>query len=253
MERSQRVRLNRSHPISAEGYEYRAGRRIEEHTHSAAQLVHATVGTMRVSTNRGVLVVPPQRAVWIPARTPHAIDVLSDVSMKTVYIWAGSSRRFPKESCVVSVSGLLRHLILSAIEMPDRYRLTGRHRALVQLLFDEIKTVDQEPLVLVNPTDRRIILIADALNRDPADCRSLASWAKAVHASERTIARQFLHDTGITFGQWRQQLRLVRAIEMLAKKIPVSVVATRLGYASMSAFGYMFRRALGRSPKEYFT
>ncbi len=252
MERTQRFRLDRQQPISAEAYEYRAGSRVKEHKHAAAQLVYATVGAMRILTRDGVYVVPPQRGVWIPPEIPHTIDILSNVSMRTVYVRVNEAAALPKQCRVVAVSGLLRHLILAAIEMPDDYRLDGHNRALVKLLIDEIQTVHQEPLKLLNPIDRRLAHVARDIKANPADGRPLATWAKTANASERTLARLFLQDTGLTFAQWRQQLRLIKAIEMLANETPVTVVAMQLGYSSASAFGFMFRRALGCSPSAYF-
>lgn len=254
MKQTLRFRLNRQRPISAEAYEYRSGHHIEQHTHSDAQLVYATAGTMRVLTRHGLLVVPPQRAVWIPPGMPHSIDAVSNVSMRTIYVWvqAANALALPKKCCVVSVSALLRHLILATIEMPKNYRLVGRHRPLVHLLLHEMRIVDQIPLVLISPTDRRLVAVADAFKTDLANNRPLAAWAKIANASERTVARLFVLETGLTFAQWRQQLRLIKAIEMLANDISVTVVATRLGYASVSAFAYMFRRALGCSPRKYF-
>jgi AraC-like DNA-binding protein len=252
MDHTHRFALNRQQPISAEAYDFVAGHHLDEHSHAAAQLVHATSGTMSVATQNGVLIVPPERAVWIPSQVPHTIDMLSDVSMRTVYIAKGAAAASLPECRVVSVSGLLRHLILAAIDLPADYRLIGRSRALVRLLLEEISTLDQVPLFLREPTDRRLIAITERLKRNIADNRSLEAWARDANASARTLERLFAKETGLTFAQWRQQLRLIRAVGMLARKVPVTVVAMELGYATPSAFGYMFRRALGVSPKEYF-
>jgi len=252
MEHTHRFALNRQQPISAEAYDFKAGHHLDEHSHAAAQLVHAISGTMSVATHRGVLVVPPQRAVWIPPEVPHAIDMLTDVSMRTVYIIRAKALHLESNCCVVSVSGLLRHLILAANDLPDHYRLTGRCRALVQLLLEEMRTLPQVPLHLKEPADKRLLVITEAVKANPGDNRSLSWWARHANASERTIERLFVKETGLTFAQWRQQLRLMKAVGMLARGLPVTTVALELGYSTPSAFGYMFRRALGVAPREYF-
>ena len=176
-EHTHRFALNLKQPISAEAYDYRAGRRLKEHTHRVAQLVYATSGTMSVTTEHGVFVVPPQRAVWIPPDTPHTIDMLSDVSMRTVYLTRERSNQFRAECCVVAVSGLLQHLILAAVDLPENYRLIGKHKALIVLLLEEIRTLDQIPLHLKDPTDRRLLRITRSLKNNPSDNHSLAHWA----------------------------------------------------------------------------
>ena len=101
-------------------------------------------------------------------------------------------------------------------------------------------------------TDARLCRIAARLRADPADDRPLAEWGRHVGASARTLARLFLADTGLTFGQWRTRLRLQAALPLLADGMAVNRVAGRVGYATASAFVAAFRRAVGVSPGAYF-
>ena len=63
----------------------RKGTRLDSHMHRESQLVYAAAGTMQVTTPKGRWLVPPDRAVWVPARLVHAIDVLADIEMRTLY------------------------------------------------------------------------------------------------------------------------------------------------------------------------
>jgi AraC-like DNA-binding protein len=108
------------------------------------------------------------------------------------------------------------------------------------------------PLHLPQPRDPRLRAVTGALLRDPGDARSLTAWSRHAGASARTLARGFLRETGMGFGAWRQQARLLRALELLAEGEPVTRVALELGYAGPSAFIAMFRRALGATPGRYF-
>ncbi len=176
----------------------------------------------------------------------------SNVSMRTVYLAEERAEDFPSNCFVVSVSGLLRELILEATTFAETYVLSRRHGLVVDLLLSELRISPQIGLSLSDPEDRRLRLITESLKSNPEDNRSLACWAKMANASERTLARLFLRETGLTFAQWRQQARLLSAIAMLAQGIPVTTIAIDLGYSTPSAFGYMFRRALGSAPSEYF-
>ncbi|MEI9985493.1 MAG: AraC family transcriptional regulator [Aliidongia sp.] len=94
--------------------------------------------------------------------------------------------------------------------------------------------------------------MCDALQKAPERNETLDEWADLVGASRRTLARRFQAETGMSFGAWRQQLRLIEALTRLAAGQPVTIVAQDLGYDSPSAFTAMFRRALGQTPSRYF-
>ena len=93
--------------------------------------------------------------------------------------------------------------------------------------------------------------IATALADDPGDNRPLSDWAAAVGTSERTLARAFTKETGLSFGAWRQRLRLMESLDRLMAGEPVTTVALDLGYATPSAFTAMFRKTLGAPPSVY--
>ena len=172
--------------------------------------------------------------------------------MRTVYVIEERANFFDGQCCVVSVSALLRELIVAATGIPDEDRESGRYGAIVQLLLGELTRSSQIGLSLAEPKDQRLRRVTEALRANPGDNRPLKCWAGLANASERTLARSFLKETGLTFGQWRQQARLLKAIAMLAQGVPVTTVAMDLGYSTTSGFGHMFRRALGSPPSEYF-
>ncbi|MEU5949652.1 AraC family transcriptional regulator [Micromonospora sp. NPDC047465] len=87
-----------------------------------------------------------------------------------------------------------------------------------------------------------------ALHADPADNRTLAAFGKQVGASDRTLSRLFTADLGMSFPQWRTQLRLHHALLLLADDMPVTTVAHRCGWSSASAFIDAFRRTFGHTP-----
>src|ERR1700755_3255851 len=113
---------------------YKKGLRLDPHLHRESQLVYAATGTMQVTTPKGRWLVPPDRAVWVPARLGHAIDVLADIEMRTLYFdlaWLkreGHGRKLGKEF-VVRVSPLLHQTILALFDDrndPERTALLVR-------------------------------------------------------------------------------------------------------------------------------
>jgi AraC-like DNA-binding protein len=239
-------------PIAAMAKDFPDGSRVAPHRHRRAQLVFAAEGVMEVWTEQGSWVVPPNRAVWMPAETEHAIRHRGKVAMRTLYVRADGAAPLPRQCCVVAVSPLLRELILRAVELPLLYDEAGPGARIMALILDEIRALPALKLHLPWPADARLQRLCAAIREDPAAARTLEQWAAAAGASSRTLARLFRKETGMSFGAWRQQVRLVDALGRLATGQKVTAVALDLGYQSPSAFTSMFRRALGRAPTRYF-
>lgn len=233
-------------------YDFAHGHRIPIHFHSEDQLVYATRGVMTVQTEQGTWVVPPRRAVWIPAKTPHSIVMSGPVSMRTLYLRACLARRLPRNCCVVNVAPLLQELILHACQFPRLNRRSKAHAHLIDLILDQLETIQAIPLQLPAPVDTRAQRIATILQSDPSDGRSLAALCREAGASKRTLERVFERETNLSLGKWRQQLRLLRSLQLLAAGEKITSAALEAGYSTPSAFIAMFRRALGTTPRKYF-
>lgn len=221
------------------------------HSHFRAQLAYATEGVMRVSTTEGRWLVVPQQAVWIPPGVSHEVDTKGPTATRFLYVHPAACVGLPENCSVLGISGLLRELILRVVSFGNEAPLTPAQSRLIEIVPDELRALRPEPLYLPLPHDGRLRAITDALTSEPADSRSLATWASAAGASESTLARLFIKETSMTFGAWRQRLRLVTAVGRLAEGQSVTVVAYDLGYESPSAFIAMFKRNLGQTPGRY--
>ncbi|HVN07390.1 MAG TPA: helix-turn-helix transcriptional regulator [Patescibacteria group bacterium] len=229
-----------------------SGHSIPEHFHPEDQLIFASQGVMTVSTAQGIWVVPPLRAVWIPARTPHSVRTSGSVFMRTLYLLPGLVRSLPARCSVIHVSPLLKELILHACTFSRLNRRIPAHRRIMEILADQLQAASAVPLQLPSPTDPRALRVSRALLADPAAQSPLQRLSHGCGASKRTIQRVFLEETKMTFREWRQQLRLLHALKLLAAGEKVTAVALDAGYSSPSAFISMFKRQLGSTPNRYF-
>jgi AraC-like DNA-binding protein len=227
-------------PVTALAFELSHGHTIPEHAHAEDQLVYACQGVMTVRTSAGTWVVPAQRAVWIPARTPHSILISGAVSMRTIYLHAHMARRLPRTCCVVNVAPLLQQIILHLCTHQKLSRRSKVHAHLIDVLIDQLETVQAVPLQLPSPSDARAVRVAAALQHDPDDSRSLERACSQAGASKRTIERLFRQETRMSLGKWRQQLRLMRSLQLLAAGEKISHAALEAGYSTPSAFIAMF-------------
>lgn len=228
------------------------GHLIPFHQHARSQLLYASSGVMTVTTANGIWVVPPLRAVWIPALVEHQINCSGRLSMRTLYIKPEVAPNLPRACCVVSVPPVLRELILYATTLPHLYKPNSPEERIMNVMLDLVQTLKVAPLDLPIPRDSRLRKIFRGLSEDPGDNSTLEDWGRTVGATSRTLARLFRSETGMSFTQWRQQVRILQGLRRLAMEEPVTTVALDLGYDSPSAFIAMFRKALGRTPGQYF-
>jgi len=226
-----------------------SGKRFSWHSHDRHQLAWAADGVLTVVAEAHTWVLPPTRALWIPAGVVHETIAAEKATMRTLYLkpklcpitWAAPQP--------VAATRLLAELILHLSEAPLEPAKRSRAEA---VLLDLLQPVATTTIEVTMPTDDRALDVARGLLADPADGRSLAEWGRAVGASGRTLTRAFLAGTGIPFGRWRTAVRLRAALPHLASGEPISVVADRVGYRTPSAFVAAFRRETGLTPGAYF-
>jgi AraC-like DNA-binding protein len=252
-------RPTRARPVRVRARSLIADSHFDPHRHAWSQLAYCAAGVLQVTSQRSgdgedevTYIVPPSRAVWIAPGASHSVHVLEDAQFRTLYIDASATPAGWSGCRVIVVSPLLRELVgaLDAHPLPRE-----REERLTHLVLDEIAHADIHALGVPMPNaqsgDKRLRALCDAVLRAPAQRSTLADWSAAFGASERTMARLFRDELGITYQQWRQQAILAHALPLLARGTPVSHVAAASGYASDSAFTAMFKAAMGQPPSQF--
>lgn len=235
------------------GNEFRLGtREYDWHSHLRGQVFCVESGLVHVRTAHGSWLLPPHRAGWLPPGEAHKVSISGAMSGWTVLIAPDAAQTLPERPCVVGISELMRALVRRAVTWADQDRLDAEQARMTAVLLDEMRRAPHEPLHLPMPTDRRLLRIATAICEQPENGRTLDEWAHWAGLSPRTLSRLFLTETAVSFAQWRQQARLVHALERLARGEAVADIADALGYATPSNFIAMFKRSFGESPARYF-
>jgi AraC-like DNA-binding protein/quercetin dioxygenase-like cupin family protein len=232
--------------------EFPSGFEIAAHSHARAQLLYAVSGVMRVRTDAEAWIVPPDRAVFLPAGTRHAIGIRGDLDMRTLYI-ADRSAGLPARASVLEVSDLLRALILAMIEEPVLYDEQRRGGLIARLILIELAAAPRLKLMVPMPADARLRRVCHAVLAAPESPANVEEWAALAGVSSRTLARLFENQLGMGFAAWRQRARFHNAVEALAAGRPISEVARVNGYRSASAFAAAFRKVMGASPSDLRT
>ena len=229
---------------------YYDGFHIEPHSHGWAQLVYAVSGVMSVRSGGMLWIVPPARAVWVPAGAEHEIRALGDFAMRTVYFVPALVAHLPDKCCAIDVVPLLREVVLAIVGIQLIDESDGQGMRLAGVAIDRIAGARTLPLQLPLPTDRRAVRVAERLRAEPACGLELAELARDAGASARTIQRLFLAETGLRFSEWRQRLRLLHGATLLGDGMSVTEAGLEAGYSGTSAFTAAFRKHFGFTPSQ---
>jgi len=197
-----------------------------------------------------MFMLPPRRAIWVPAGTEHEVRCRGPVSCYTLYIDPTLDPN-PQAARVFEVTDLVRALVFEVGHFSPDYDMAGRDGQIARLLVDEIRRMPATPSDLAMPSDRRLLRVCHALMEDPSDPRDLDDWADLASMGRRTFTRAFRKETGAGLATWRQQVRLMAAIPMLEDGQPVTTVAFDVGYESPSAFAAAFHKVFGVAPSNF--
>ncbi|HWT69166.1 MAG TPA: helix-turn-helix transcriptional regulator [Pseudomonas sp.] len=239
-------------PVCTSATDYPENWFIEPHSHTKHQLIYAIEGVMVVHSGLNQWTVPPSRGIWMPCGHVHSIRCVGALKMRSVFVRPDHFPTLAVETRAVSISALLSELIKTSVSIAGPVDEDSREARIMRLIVDELTLLPTLPLHLPQPADGRIQAICAALREDLGDSSTLADWSERLSLDAKTIQRLFHRETGMTFGQWRQQARLLSALERIALGEKIIDVAGVLGYDSPSAFSTMFKKQFGTTPSHFF-
>lgn len=220
------------------------------HCHQRSQLCYTVSGVLSVVTEETSFVLPPNRAIWLPAGMMHQATCIGPVTYNSLYIDPDLPGQ-PQDCRVFELSELVRALIHELLTFDYAYDVDGREGRIVRLLLDEMPRMPAMALQAPMPRDRRLRRVCDIILSDPSDQRDLDDWAKIAGMGRRTFTRAFKQEIGMGLATWRQQVRLMAALSLLSSGKSVTSVAYDVGYESPSSFTAMFHRVWGVPPSAY--
>jgi AraC-like DNA-binding protein len=220
------------------------------HHHRKGQLVAALRGSVICEVPHGYWMVPPQCAVWIPSTLPHSMRASRDTDLCLLFVEPDAAM-LPTECCTLSITPMLREMIVHLASQSQSYPPEGPTARLVYVLLEELGRMKVEQLYFPVSDHPKLRRLANELICNPGSRNTAKEWADWLAVSERTLSRLVSQETGMTFGRWRQQLQIIVALRWLYAGVQVQRIAEDLGYESVSAFITMFKKALGKSPARY--
>ncbi|QLI80624.1 helix-turn-helix transcriptional regulator [Chitinibacter fontanus] len=222
-----------------------------EHRHPWGQLNRINLGLIEITSPGQVLVAPADYIVWVPAEQAHAAYIRQALAYTSAYVSPDWAARLPQHMCLISQTPLIRALFDDFYTRKVSSTAAEHEQLQAELLLQRLLQADQSLHYLPETEHRYLAPILAALRKQPGDTTTLAQWAKQVHTTERTLARHFQRELGLSFLQWRNRLRLLSAQALLKQGIQIQDIAWQLGYSNTSAFIAMFRQQAGISPERY--
>jgi AraC-like DNA-binding protein len=238
-------------PIWFRADELPADTEYPRHRHAWGEFVYAYSGVMELMLTERHLLAPPQYGVWLPPQVEHVGLNRHAASHCSLYVAEPLCAALPREACALNVSPLARALLEHLRRHAHAAPPTTEEARLLQVLVDQLALAPRAGSYLPGSEDPLLAPLLQALQDHPGDDRSLAELAHAFHTTERTLLRRCRRELGMSFGEWRQRLRVVKALPRLQTGQKVEAVALELGYASASAFITMFKRLMGLTPDEF--
>ncbi len=219
-----------------------------EHLHQKGQLLFAKSGTMRITLNNEMSILAPQRVAWIPPYCQHRVTLNEVVGYRSIYIDTHVFSHLPKKHTIWSSTPLLQAVLekIALSNWGSPWQSSSRERNWLNVLWDEIEDATIESMQLIYPQDSRLAKLL--LFTLPPPLQELTQY---IGASEKTITRIFQKETGLNYQAWRQQWRLLKAIELLHSTATLAQIAEALGFANDSAFAAFFKKMTGLSTRQY--
>lgn len=227
---------------------------IPTHSHQDRhQLIYAVKGTIRIQTEKGYWILPPLRAIWIESHIEHSFYAKHAVEVHILYIRKNIDENLTyKDCCVFNVSNLVKELVISCMEYKEEYKDHSPQGRLSYVLLEQLQKLDQSPVNIPYPNHSKLKVIWHLFENNPDTQMSLKELANLANASERTIERLFVKETGMLFSEWRYKFRLIKSLEYLAEQQPISEIAYNVGYEHVSSYIAAFRKFFGCTPRQYF-
>ncbi|CAB5645808.1 AraC family transcriptional regulator [Pseudomonas putida] len=238
-------------PLYARAESLGAGSWTTRHQHDWVQFSYAISGVLGVYTQEGSYFAPPQWGVWIPADFEHEVVTSMQAEMRSLYVRRDACPWAPEQCRVLEVTPLARELIKQFCLFPADYPEGDSAEArLVVVLLDQLRMLPEVGFSLPLPRHPGLLALCNGLIAAPDQSQTLQQWARELGCSEKTLMRLFQRETGLSFRNWRQRMRLLSSLALLEAGESVTEAALGCGYDSTSAYIAAFKQLFGATPGE---
>jgi AraC-like DNA-binding protein len=220
------------------------------HGHAWGEFIYAFNGVMEINIDQIDYITPPPYGIWLPPHLKHSGLNRTDVSHGTLYIHESLCEQLPKQAGILLNSPLVCALMQHLKQYPQD-KDHPEHLRLLHVLLDQLHHAPLVGSYLPHSEHPALKYILDYLHQHPSDHSTLQQLAQGMNMTERTLARYSQKELGMSLNEWRQRLKVMKAMSMLERGETVESIALDLGYANASAFINMFKRWMQSTPDQF--
>ncbi|MFP3350271.1 AraC family transcriptional regulator [Pseudoalteromonas sp. SIMBA_153] len=221
------------------------------HSHSWHQIIFPYSGLLQSSIENKRIVVPHNALLYIPASTIHKSIAVTDTKFLAVYLNPNNTIEYSNELKSCLLTPFVKELILLLFNNTEIEQPAEELTNLLTVFRDQIAMANSYEIPLLIPKDRRLMSIFSQLHKQPSLKLTAQDWSVKVGASQRTLSRICAKEFNQSFSLWRQNIKLVLSLHLLASNKSIQEIALDLGYASDSAYIHAFKNLFAETPNKY--
>lgn len=221
-----------------------------QHGHAWGEFIYAFNGIMELQIGQTDYIIPASYGIWLPPHLEHSGLNRTHVSHGTFYIHEDYCQKMPQQAGILITNPLVSALLNHMKNFPLEANSAEQQRLLLVLL-DQLQQAPIMNSYLPHSEHPHLKEILYFLHQHPSNQSTLDSLAKQFNMTERTLARHAEKELGMSLNEWRQRLKVIKAMSMLQQDKTVESIALDLGYATASAFINMFKRWMQFTPDQF--
>lgn len=224
---------------------------FQAHKHAWGQIIFVKYGIVTLNIENERFIAPLGFAIWIPPNYQHSCFNHLPAKFRSINICEEEAVKLSQTPSLLKLSNIALSIIDSFFDHSTLQLATEQDFRKSLVLIDELHNAMIGHTYLPYSEHRLLRPILQALEVDPANRLTLKEWANKVFTTERTLARYFRKELGMSFNEWCQRLRFIHSISLLEQNQTVEEIAFKVGYRSTSSFINMFQALSGTTPNLY--
>lgn len=223
----------------------------QPHRHTWGQIIFVKYGVVTLEIEKERFLAPLGFAIWIPPNYEHSCFNHQPARFRSINICEREAEKLSQTPSLLKLSNIALSIIDAFFEKETLTLSTEQDFRKSLVLIDELHDAMIGHTYLPNSQHRLLQPIIKALEQDPSNRLTLKEWAEKVFTTERTLARYFRKELGMSFNEWCQRLRFIHGIALLEQGETIEEIAFKVGYRSASSFIAMFQALSGTTPDRY--
>ncbi|EPJ50228.1 MAG: hypothetical protein OFPI_20530 [Osedax symbiont Rs2] len=218
-------------------------------------LLYSAKGVLRIEAEDRYWILPPSRALWIPAKTAIEIEISQPVECCSILFDLDFINPVFSRCQVLALPNVLKEMILHSRKWgPDCTEFDAYAKHFFQSIAHLCAELKDLPSELWTPKgqSKKIKQALNYTQKNLSGPITFTDIASHTAMTERSLARAFGTETDMTWSQLLRHMRMIQAIELLSNlDLQMLTISLDVGYQSLSSFNRAFKEFTSLTPSEF--